>query len=290
MSVFKKYIITPYFFEMLRLLKHNFFFRKYKSLFVNNRFDNVLNNADKRCFIIGSGPSISNLDLSKLKNENVITVNNVFTHDQYSEFMVSTNRSNKHHIIAPLHDPQTEADWLEWLKKMEKLLPINVILYLGFNNFKFNTKFFLDKYNLFKSHSFFYYYPAIDSTILGYEFSSDHIDFSKLIWSSDSGGVYALMLAINMGYKEIYLLGMDHNYICQDVSNWRFYKNENYQKNDINSISSNYTSFNEHLLFSTGKILRQYNLININTNSKIYNCSQSSLLDMFEKVNFDKLF
>mgnify|MGYP000527634935 CR=1 FL=1 len=40
-----------------------------------------------------------------------------------------------------------------------------------------------------------------------------------------------------MGFSEIYLLGVDHNYICKDVeSNFRFYKSSIHQNNEISRM------------------------------------------------------
>ena len=36
-----------------------------------------------------------------------------------------------------------------------------------------------------------------------------------------------------MGFKEIYLLSVDHNYICNYESNYRFYQNGIHQNNEV---------------------------------------------------------
>jgi hypothetical protein len=46
-----------------------------------------------------------------------------------------------------------------------------------------------------------------------------------MTWVAENLSIKALIFAIYMGFKEIYLLSMDHEHICNNESNYRFYKN-----------------------------------------------------------------
>ena len=89
-----------------------------------------------------------------------------------------------------------------------------------------------------------------------------------------------------MGFSEIYLLGMDHNYICNNENNYRFYKDGIHQKNEDERILKG-ASLTKHLSFSLYNIFHQYELLLNNSHINIYNISSNSLLDVFNYVTFE---
>jgi len=83
------------------------------------------------------------------------------------------------------------------------------------------------------------------------------------------------------------LLGVDHNYFCiNDESNYRFYNKAIHQENEMLRMEWKTSD----TVFATAQVLLEKEIISLNCKtSKIYNCSSKSLLDMFEKVTFDKI-
>ena len=90
-----------------------------------------------------------------------------------------------------------------------------------------------------------------------------------------------------MGFKEIYLLSMDHNYIYNNESNYRFYQNGIHQNNEVERTIKG-ASRTKHLSFSEYKIFHQYELLSNNSHTRIYNSSRNSLLDVFKYVQFNE--
>ena len=90
-----------------------------------------------------------------------------------------------------------------------------------------------------------------------------------------------------MGFKEIYLLSMDHNYICNNESNYRFYQNGIHQNNEVERTIKG-ASRTKHLSFGEYKIFHQYELLSNNSHTNIYNSSINSLLDVFKDVQFNE--
>ena len=90
-----------------------------------------------------------------------------------------------------------------------------------------------------------------------------------------------------MGFKEIYLLSMDHNYICNNESNYRFYQNGIHQNNEVERTIKG-ASRTKHLSFGEYKIFHQYELLLNNSQSKFYNSSRHSFLDVFKYVKFNE--
>ena len=90
-----------------------------------------------------------------------------------------------------------------------------------------------------------------------------------------------------MGFKEIYLLSMDHNYICNYESNYRFYQNGIHQNNEVERTIKG-ASRTRHLSFGEYKIFHQYELLSNNSQSKFYNSSRHSFLDVFKYVKLNE--
>ena len=108
-----------------------------------------------------------------------------------------------------------------------------------------------------------------------------------MTWVAENLSIKALIFAIYMGFSEIYLLGMDHNYICNNESYYRFYKNGIHQKNEDEKILKG-ASLTKHLSFSMYNIFHQYELLSNNSHTKIYNSSRDSLLDVLKYVQFNE--
>lgn len=276
-----KSLIPPLLNDRLQYARSYKHFLKYKNLVAKNSELKDIHKG-KRCFLLGSGPSIKKENLKFLKNEIVFALNNFYVHEDFAEIM-STNMP-KYYMSAPIHPPQTEDEWKIWFEDMEAHMPKDTNMLFGLNAYSGNIKYILDKYDLFKEHKIYWYFAGVLSDE-HYNFSKKDIDMTKMIWSANTVSIYALIVAIYMGFDEIYLLGMDHNYICNSENNWRFYTDGIHQNNEINR-SLNGSSYNYHAIVAAGQIFKQYQMLKDNNSNHIFNCSSNSLLDIF---NFKKL-
>lgn len=277
MKDFFKRNIAPrqlsYFFYLTSLIK----FISYKSLILNNKKHKNIHQG-KRCFILGSSPSIKNENIKTLKNEIVFGLNNFYVHEDFATIIDSDVA--KYYLVAPIHPPQTEQEWLKWFSDMEKHLPVSIEIFFGLNKYKYNIKYIIDKYDLFKKHKINWYFAGIESYRY-YKDKINNIELDNMIWTASTASTYALISAIYMGFSEIYLLGVDCNYICQSKEeNYRFYKNAIHQVDEQKRM--NYCQSDR--IFGTARIFLEKEIIARNIyDTKIYNCSSDSLLDMFEK-------
>ena len=196
-------------------------FLKYKEI-VKNNVELKDKHKGGRCFLLGSGPSIKDENLKPLKNEIVFALNNFYVHDDFSEIM--SGNIEKYYLTAPIHPPQTETEWKEWFSDMEIHMPNNVNLIFGISNQINTAKIIMDRHNLFEDHQKYWFYGGININDY-YNYKLRDIDITRMIWIADTVSIYSLIFAIYMGFSEIYLLGMDHNYICNNENNYRFYKN-----------------------------------------------------------------
>lgn len=172
------------------------FFLHFKLWIFNPRVRKILknnkclinNHKGQRCFILLNGPSLNNYDLSSLRNEITFCVN-YFDRSESFELVKPT-----YHVITDtnyaksLEDEKNYSDFTNSIKKS------NSKLILGY---KFINKMFgIDGVNFIinkKVPGFFSNTAKING--VGFGFANVALD--------------ALSVAINMGFSEIYLLGLD---------------------------------------------------------------------------------
>ena len=171
--------------------------------------------------MLGSGPSIKDENLKPLKNEIVFALNNFYVHDDFPEIM--SGDVEKYYMTAPIHPPQTAKEWINWFADMEKNMPINANMIFGISKHINNVNNILEQYHFFKNHQKYWYYAGININDY-YQYSPRDIDIARMTWVANTVSIYAIIFAIYMGFNEIYLLGMDHNYICNKENNHRYYK------------------------------------------------------------------
>ena len=258
-------------------------FLKYKEI-VKNNVELKDKHKGRRCFLLGSGPSIKDENLKPLKNEIVFALNNFYVHDDFSEIM--SGNIEKYYLTAPKHPPQTETEWKEWFSDMGNNMPNNVNLIFGISNQINTAKSILDHHNLFEHNQKYWFYGGININDY-YNYKLRNIDITRMIWIADTVSIYSLIFAIYMGFSEIYLLGMDHNYICNNESNYRFYQKGIHQNNEVKRTIKD-ASRTKHLSFGMYKIFHQYELLSNNSHTRIYNSSRNSLLDVFKYVQFNE--
>ena len=278
-----KQFIPPLLLNYVKDFRNYYDFLKYSYLIKTNI--NLKNkHKGEKCFILGSGPSIKDEDLKPLKNEIVFALNNFYVHDDFSEIM--SGDVEKYYMTAPIHPPQTETEWKEWFSDMENNMPKYVNLIFGISNQINTAKSILDHHNLFEHNQKYWFYGGININDY-YNFKPRDIDITRMTWIADTASIYSLIFALYMGFSEIYLLGMDHNYICNNESNYRFYQKGIHQNNEVERTIKD-ASRTKHLSFGMYKIFHQYELLSNNSNAKIYNSSRNSLLDVFKYVKFSE--
>jgi len=279
-----KGLTPPMFLDKLQYLRNYRYFLRYKDLVAKNSELKDVHKGE-RCFLLGSGPSIKNEDLKPLKNEIVLALNNFYVHEDFAEIMSGV--IPKYYMTAPVHPPQTEEEWKSWFEDMEKHMPKNANMIFGLNNYDGNIKYIFEKFGFFKEYSINWFFDGVNYDNSYFNISA--MDITQPIYSCEAVSVYALMIAIYMGFDEIYLLGMDHDYfLYDDESQMRMYEKAVHQNNEFER------SFGD--AFYINEFLRQYNIFSKykafadNSKSHIYNASNGGILKVFPKVKFEGLF
>ena len=253
-----------------------FYFKGGRNLFKNN---SVFKNKHKneRCFILCNGPSVNGQNLIPLKEEIVFSVSGGFQHEDYLEI-----KPNYHCVPAISYDVLAKDNLIHWFKEMDK--------YLGdaelFANY--TEKSFFKEENLFTD-------KKVNYICSGRSFESyklTEVDLTKVLPAVQSVPIMALLIAIYMGFSEIYLLGTDHD--CLSSGEYK------YSYEGINIVESGNVVNKQGVIESdfypqvvATKILWE-NYMYIKriadfNNIKIYNATNGGMLDVFERVKYEEV-
>jgi len=230
-----------------------------------------------RCFVIGNGPSLNKQDLSLLSNEITIVVNAFWknkivekwqpTYYCFADPMLFNGSESFRNFF---HDLQTRVHSSTFLaptyaRKIifeQELLPFKQTYYVAFRGSL--------------------------SANLRYD-----IDLVKPIPGVMNVVQLGIMWAMYMGCSPIYLIGLNHDWLTHASTLQHFYKSSTFQ-NISNSIINN----EEHINYKQNMqgVLKLWcgyeNFLKYacKKNVKIINATKGGLLDVFERVEYEKIF
>lgn len=223
----------------------------------------------KRCFIIGNGPSLTIKDLDLLQFEDCFAMNRIY------QIFPRTKWRPKYYLCQDwlvLIDIKKDIDYI--ISECE-----NVFLSSSIKN-KLGRDYIKNEHVAF-------YYQNIQQTFPQKPNFSFNIGSS--VYEGGTVAYSAIQLAVNMGYKEIYLLGIDHNYkfITKEDGSRDFDRNDgsNYM-NGIKVESEQYIPDMDRNTLSYVKakdVCDEKGII-------IANCTRGGKLEVFKRINLDDLF
>jgi hypothetical protein len=227
-------------------------------------------NQGKRCFIIGNGPSLNQLDLTLLKNEYTFGVNAIYTNYEkmgfyptyyvVEDFLVAEDRAAEINAYNK-SDIKFFGNYLRYcLEPDESTILLNVILdYSDYENF-----------------------PYFSQNLL------------QRIWVGGTVSYLCMQIAFYMGFSEVYLVGFDHNYkIPEDVQ-----KQKNHvlvsTSQDVNHFNEAYFGkgkrWHDPMLHRMDKAYRRARMVYEANDRQIFNATEGGKLEVFERVNYASLF
>lgn len=215
----------------------------------------------ERCFIIGNGPSLKGEDLSNLKKEICFSSNRIY------------------HIFS-------ETDWQPTYYCAQDEALINA----SANEISHSVHAVKKMLGIIDGHKYKKIKNACYLRLILKEFYPELPNFSE----NPSEGIYegytvtymCIQLAAYMGFKEIYLLGVDHNYSVTRTPDGKIEKQKGIQdhfseKDHVANIPQIYKST---LAYQAAEKYAEEHGI------KIYNATRGGRLEVFERVDFDSLF
>jgi hypothetical protein len=254
-------------YECFNLLSEILYFFKpsiKKHVGKNKRFLNI--HKGKRCFIIGTGPSINQLtdnDIQKLKSEQIIAVNSFFKIEALKEITPS--------YYALIDDVFWRETWVFGYKE--------IIENYKDRSFKFITDYrskkILDNLNL-SDETIFLHSKKFPGNSITYDISKNlHVGINVV--SS------CIQTAIYMGYKEIYLLGCDYNSFATAVDEHSYDdSDEVYEINDRLGMLLSFFYQATRIHYLIRDLAKKKNV-------EIINLTPGSLLDSYPKKHISDI-
>ncbi len=250
----------------------------------NKKYNNIA--SKKRCFILGNGPSLNDINIELLKDEDVFTVN------QLNRSAIFNKISPKYHCVADDdfffldENNPGEAERLKYIKKLQDNKGLVCI-------FPFYSKPFFDSFNLTNETIYFSY--CSDAT----RKEIKKIDLVKGIPTIRTVVQVAIYSAIYFGYKEIYLLGVENtNYQSllnnieegDNLEEAHIYRYSDEEKKKILNKKRNHNNEfvfkNFYHLFKIYKNINEYCLKN---NITIKNLTGKGILDVFDNGKLENI-
>ncbi len=228
---------------------------------------------DECCVIIGNGPSLNNTDLSKLHNVKTFGVNSIFLMTEKNLFKPSfymvEDRLVVKHNLEEIKNYDVEFKFFPHFYKNE-LKKIDPYF------FNLDSRFYRSEYNIPKKTNI--------------KFSNN---FSKVAYAGQTVTYLNLQLAYYMGFSEIYLIGVDFNYVLPD----NVIKNGNVWKSygdDPNHFDKRYfgkgKESNDPQLHKTILAYKEAKHFFKKEKRKVINLTKGGKLEVFDRLNYDDVF
>lgn len=237
----------------------------------------------KRCFILGNGPSLNSVSFGDLQNEYVFTVNQLMRRKDFKDLQSNFHLWSDFGFFDIDEEKEEDLELLSVMKSLntegnrpECFIPADMLN-------------FARKYGLEPELNMNYFKVRLQF----YDGFYEKLDFAKLIPSQDCVIMFAIMLAIYMGFQEIYLLGCDTTGIAvsiksvlkrNDEEDYTYQVSENEQKR----MTAMYEKRGiEGYAKSFWQLLRSYRIINQYCEKKgirLVNCSETTVIDSIPRM------
>ncbi len=276
-SVFSERIIDQ---ASLFIFK-NFAKYNFKKINENSKYYNKF--SKNRCFILGNGPSLNQIDKNLLSKEIIFSVNQIARLNDFNKFNILFHVWADPYFFNLDFNKEEDYELFKTMKKVSELsevttfFPIDQIEFVLRYLPNIKSGFFLPKYSL------------------RYNLNKK-IRMDSIFPSYYNVVQYAISIAIYMGFTNIYLLGCETTSLLtsiktrleMDLTNTYSYSISNNENNRLKKIS-NMTSY-ESDLFNNLKVIQDYKYLNdYCTLNKInlYNCTPGGLIESIRRVNLN---
>ena len=221
-----------------------------------------------KCFIIGNGPSLTGRDLDLISEKGYITfasnkIYNIFNDTKWRPTYVTVS------------DPQFIRD----NRVLKNIVAINPEMLFVRSQFAYDVK--SSGCTVCPVHA-----NASRELLDTPRFS---MNCKEIIYDIGTVTYFSIQLAAYMGFKEIYLLGMDNRYAYSRLRNGTIVKNEGV----VNYFGENGIVLPEpNSAVSTWEMDVAYEYAEMYSRKngfRIYNATRGGFLDKFDRVSFDEI-
>ena len=214
----------------------------------------------ERCFIIGTGPSLTIQDLELLQGEVTFATNRIYELFPKTVWRPTYYVNQDHELIKKYGENIRAID-------VERVfLPVDYVQQFPGEKYSF----FVLKYKEFFPHD------APFST-----------DISRYLAQGFTVTYGAIQIAAYMGFKEIYLLGIDHNYGVFRDAKGRIIKSNSIRRNYPEGMKEMKNQKNVPRIEETTVAYETVEKLSRKLGFRIYNATRGGKLEAFERINFD---
>ncbi len=217
----------------------------------------------QRCFIIGTGPSLTARDLDRLKGEITFGSNRIFEIFSQTDWRPTYYMNQDYKLICKFEKEIKE------LSVRRKFMPI-------------------DCKNIFEGETDISYFVLRHK-----EYYPKDADFSRKIDKYMGQGFTvtygAIQLAFYMGFSEVYLLGIDHNYSISLNEKGIPVMDDGVQDYFKGSKASNQGLNLPRVVESTVAYMTARKFADKQPNFAVYNATRGGKLEAFERVCLDEV-
>ncbi len=244
---------------------------------------------EKRCFIMGTGGSLSSLNLKLLRNEDVFSCSFCSLLEDYEWI------APKYYIL-----PALTGDWVAKGEMQYDYIRDKIAFYskavtspLIFCDY--NDRHYIQFYEGFKGKKIYYLYQTEkwDSN------RNTVYDLCEATPTIQTGSIMMLKVAMYMGYKKIYLIGTEHDLVGRNYGHaYNLKKLKEWGFSNLLNIALAQNMYiekqcnREKLNMSLNMYNEYYYLHNIAKQNgiQIFNATKGGSLDEFEKIEYELLF
>lgn len=224
-------------------------------------------------FVIVNGPSLATQNILGLKDEITFVVSAFWKHEAVFEW-----QPTYYSLLdaAFFKDTQVTKNFYENLHQRINNSTFFLPLFRGFDAVK--------KYKLLPEEKT-YYVASVGTRV-------PENDLTGIVQGFESVSAFALSQAVYMGCNPIYLLGFDHDYLAHRGIDRHFYADSTLKGHPLANLTLAERRKYDHEMRSTLRLWENYRILDEIAKSKkikIYNATNGGFLDVFERVDFNKI-
>lgn len=223
----------------------------------------------KRCFIVGNGPSLKVEDLDKIKDEYTFAANRIFTFYYKTEWRPTFYCVQDDVVLDSIKDD------LKYAVDQSQ------------NSFVSTKYYYMCSDDVKKSDKVLWmpmrYIPPKKNR---YSFSDD---ISKEVIEGLTITYSAMQLAAYMGFSEIYLIGIDHNYVIEIDNDGNIIKEDRNIKEYFEEAEVKVEDKNLPKIVEMTRAYISAEKYSRKNGFRIYNATRGGKLEAYERVNLDQL-
>lgn len=219
------------------------------------------------CVVVGNGPSLRAEDLQKLHEKGITT----FGTNRIFKIFDQTDWRPTYYVSEDVNILRGVQKEVSALRAEKKFIPVNLKWY--------------EDIEIADADYFFLDYNGEYPESLGLS-----VDIPHSVRCRSTVTATCLQLAIYMGYSQIYLIGVDHNFAKMIDKDGNVIVDNSIQSNFLANYQSDIPDLGFGIDAATEAYLNVEQLSRKMKTFRVYNATRGGKLEVYERVDFDSVF